>query len=88
MIPRIVVRDSEDAIYLCMAIRTHTHAIIEELERKSRVPGADQYALSLETITVTEHGIELMRIIADTVTDLPDCDTIGDSSTDTESKDY
>lgn len=82
MIPRVTVRDAEDAMLIVMALRTHMHARITELERQAKLPGADQYALSLQTIDETR----IMTDLVSAIEVMPNTDTPSDSATNTEEK--
>ena len=65
MTPRIVIRDSDDALFVVMAIRTHMFALIAANERAAKRPGADQLALSLQSIEETRYATDLMNAITD-----------------------
>jgi hypothetical protein len=68
-IPRIAIRDSDDALFVVMAIRTHMFALIAANERAAKRPGADQLALSLQTIKETQYATDLMNAITDGIVD-------------------
>jgi hypothetical protein len=65
MTPRIAIRDSDDALFVVMAIRTHMFALIAANEREAKRPGADQMALSLQVIEETRYATDLMNAITD-----------------------
>jgi len=65
MIPRITLRNPEDAILLIQALRVYQHARSDELQREAKRPGADQIALSLTHINETQYVIDLMTALTD-----------------------
>jgi hypothetical protein len=65
MIPRITLRDPEDAILLIQALRLYQNARSDELQREAKRPGADQIALSLTHINETQYVIDLMTALTD-----------------------
>jgi len=70
MIPRITVRDPDDALFLVMAIHSHTRCLLDEIQAESRRPGADAWALSLKMISVTEDSVALMNCITESAESL------------------
>jgi len=69
MTPRITIRDSDDALFVVMAIRTHMFALIAANEREAKRPGANQLALSLQVIEETKYATDLMNAITDGIVD-------------------
>jgi hypothetical protein len=65
MIPRITLRDPEDAILLIQALRVYQLARSDELQQEAKRPGADQIALSLTHINETQYIIDLMTALTD-----------------------
>ncbi len=65
MIPRVTVSNSDDALFLVMAIHSHTRYLLDEIQAESRRPGADAWALSLNMISVTENSVALMNCITE-----------------------
>lgn len=65
MIPRIIIRDADDALLLIMALREYVHASLDQSARAARLPGADQFALSVASINETKFAIGLMEAMAD-----------------------
>jgi hypothetical protein len=62
MTPRIVVRDSEDAMFLVMAIRSHIHRVLDENVEAARATAdtTKQMALSLASIETTRYACKLL----------------------------
>jgi hypothetical protein len=65
MIPRITLRNPEDAILLIQALRVYQLARSDELQQEAKRPGADQIALSLTHINETQYIIDLMTALTD-----------------------
>ena len=65
MIPRVTVRDADDAELLLHALRDYMHGRLNHLLAESRKPRADQYMLSLQQIAETENVTALMQSIVD-----------------------
>jgi len=70
MIPRVTVSNADDALFLVMAIHTHTRYLLDEIQAESRRPGADAWALSLNMIRVTEDSVALMNCITESAESL------------------
>lgn len=64
MIPRVTVRDPEDAILIMKALRTHQYMRWEELRQEAKRPGADQIAYSLQHIEETQYTLDLMSAVS------------------------
>lgn len=75
MIPRVTVRDPDDAVFLVMAIHSHTRCLLDEIQAEARRPGADAWALSLKMISVTEHSVALMDCITESADALSTTET-------------
>ena len=65
MIPRVTVRDSDDAEILLFALRDYMHGRLDHLSMEARKPKANQYALSVQQIEETENVTALMTAIVD-----------------------
>jgi hypothetical protein len=70
MIPRVTVSNTDDALFLVMAIHSHTRVLLDEIQAESRRPGADAWALSLSMIRVTEDSVALMNCITESAESL------------------
>jgi hypothetical protein len=62
MIPRITIRDAEDAGTLKNALLVYAHTVQQNFTRKASQPGADQFALTVE---MSEQVEALMTLIRD-----------------------
>jgi hypothetical protein len=69
MIPRVTVRDADDAELLLFALRDYMHGRLDFLTTEARKPKADQYALSVQQIQETENVTALMTSIVDGMVD-------------------
>jgi hypothetical protein len=69
MIPRVTVRDPDDAELLLFALREYMHVRLSELVSEARKPEADRFALSLQQIQETENVSALMTSIVDGMVD-------------------
>lgn len=68
MIPRIVVRDGADALFIVLAIRTHMNVLLAENLQEARfAPGEKQMALQLAAIETTRYACDLMDSITESV---------------------
>ena len=67
MIPRITVREINDADFLISAIRNEMELRFVALTEMARARGADQYALSLRMIDETRRACELITAISEDV---------------------
>lgn len=65
MIPRVTVRDPDDAELLLNALRDYMHGRLNFLIAEARKPRADQYMLSVQQIAETENVTGLMHSIVD-----------------------
>lgn len=83
MTPRIFVRDGDDMLIIIDALRMWMEARIHENGMAARLPGADQYALSMDLITQTRNICTLIDLMGET--SLPDSSgTLDDGSTTTD----
>lgn len=66
MTPRVVVRDTDDALFLVMAVNTHTQRLIEANVAEARMTPdmADRMRLNLECIEITHYGCKLIDDIS------------------------
>lgn len=63
MIPRITVRDDDDAVLIVTALHAYMNARLAAYERAARMPGADQIALSVQAIEATRNVCSLIESI-------------------------
>jgi hypothetical protein len=78
MIPRVTVRDPDDAELLLFALRDYMHGRLDYLMTEARKPKADQYALSLQQIEETENVTALMQSIVDGMVEFQSTDDEGE----------
>jgi hypothetical protein len=71
MIPRIVVRDNADAELLFDALKLYLEARIAEEKRDARLPGANQWALSMNLIEETRNLCDLIDTIGKNIIEEP-----------------
>jgi hypothetical protein len=67
MIPRIVVRDMQDLDTLLMSLQLYMEIRIRENTTAARLPGANQYGLSLELIEETRYICGLIEAMGDSM---------------------
>jgi len=67
MIPRIVVRDVQDLDTLIVALQMYMEVRIHENNVASRLPDANQYALSVDLIEETRYICSLIEAMGDSM---------------------
>lgn len=73
MLPRVTVRDDDDAMLIMFALRDYMNGRIDELDARAKRPGANQYKLSMQMIEETEFITGLMRAVDAGI--VKECDT-------------
>lgn len=63
MLPRVTVRDDDDAVLIILALKEYMGGRIDELDARAKRPGANQYELSMQMIEETELVTGLMRAV-------------------------
>lgn len=69
MVPRLYVRDVDDAVLILTALRAHATARMMELAKEARKPGADQFALTIQQKMEIDNISQLMADVSDTFTE-------------------
>lgn len=67
MVPRIAVRDVDDAVILLESLRLYAQAMQLDYHRRAAMPGADQFALTAEMVADTRNLCDLIDDIGDSI---------------------